>query len=360
MSSGLNGPVPTVLLESLIAISGSKHNYCKDIAQKFSTLISGQDKDAIFVEWRKNLPILSEENISSSSFPVELHTLTVIEAHIGEICKHSSYSILLSIKHTVKSMCNLINKILSNYKMNSLIEERVKEILVPMLFDIRTEYLYDVTQQCLQTILGGADTDAHQFLALTNIVSHSYKLLIDYSELSAQGSNVNLDESILHQILRYWESILLKPMGVKAMHNFFYEAKGGSLVKVLLSFTNTQLTQAYATKVLQFFENLFKAAEKSDSLFKLEELCSCISELGQIENVKLKNWLSHILLGPNGVNIVSSAASSNVATPTNMATISAIPSISDQVMSIDPDNLDVEYECIRDPVVATNSLGKHH
>lgn len=359
MSSSLNGPVPAILLESLIAISGSKHSYCKDIAQNFSTLITGQDKDAILVEWRKNLPILSEENISSSSFPVELHTLTVIDAHIGEMCKHSSYSILLSIKHTVKSICNLINKILSIHKMSSTIEERIETILVPMLFDIRTEYLYDVTQQCLQNILDGTESDAYQFLSFTNIINYSYKLLIDYAELSAQGTNVNLDESILHQILRYWESILLKPMGVKAMHHFFYQSKRGSLVKVLLSFTNTQLTQSYATKILQFFENLFKIAEKSDSLFKTEELCACISELGQIENTKLRNWLSHILLGPNGVNIVSSTTSSNVATPTNMATISAIPSISDQVMSIEPDNIDIEYECIRDPVVATNSLGTY-
>lgn len=358
MSANLNGPVPAILLESLIAISGSKHQYCKDIAQKFSTLITGQDKDAILVEWRKNLPILSEENISSSSFAVELHTLTVIDAHLGEICKHSSYSILLSIKHAVKSICDLINKILSSYKMNASIEERVKTILMPMLFDIRTEYLYDVTQQCLQTILGGAESDAFQFMAMANILSFSYKLLIDYTELSAQGTTINLDESILHQILRYWESMSQKSMGVKAMHHFFYESKRGSLVKVLLSFTNTQLTRLYATKVLQFFEHLFKAAEKSDSFFKLDELCTCISELGQVDNLKLKNWLSHILLGPNGFNIVSSGASSNVPTPTNMATISAIPSISDQILSIDPDAMEVDYECIRDPMAATNSIGK--
>lgn len=357
MSSGLNGPIPFALLDSLIAISGSKHQYCKEIAQKFSSLITGQDKDAILVEWRKNLPILSEENISSSAFPVELHTLTVIDAHLGEICKHSNYSILLSIKHSVKSMCNLINKILSMYKMSTIIEERVKTILMPMLFDIRTEYLYDVAQQCLQTILGGVDSDAYQFLAMTNILSFSYKLLIDYAETSAQGGGVNLDESILHLILRYWETMLQKPTGVKAMHYFFYETKRGSLVHILLSFTNTHLTQQYATKVLQFFENLFKASEKSDSLFKLDELCACISELGQVENTKLKNWLSHILLGPNGANLVSSAASSNVATPTNMATISAIPSISDQIMSIiDPDAMEIDYECTG-PVAATNSLG---
>lgn len=344
MAASLNGPIPSVLLESLIALSGSKHNYCKDIAQKFLTVITGQDKDSILVEWRKNLPILSEENISSSAFPVELHTLTVIDAHVGEICKHSTYSVLLSIKHTAKSICNLIFKLLSTYKMDANIEERIQNVLMPMIFDIRTEHLHNVAKQSLQVILGSAESDAYKLLAMTNILKFSYKLLIDYSEMAAQGTNVNLDENILHQILRYWESILNEPMGMKAMHNFFYEKKQGSLVQVLLSFTNTSLTQSYATKVLQFFENLFKSAEKSDSLFKLDELCACITELGTIENSKLKNWLSHILLGPNGANTLSSV-SSNVPTPTNMATTSAIPSISDQILPLDTDTMEIDYEC---------------
>lgn len=356
MFSSLNGSIPSILLESLIALSGSKHTYCKEIAQKFTTLITGQDKDIILVEWRKNLPILSEENISSNSFPVELHTLTVIDAHVSEICKHSTYSILLSIKHTAKSICNLIQKLLATYKMDAATEERVQGMLIPMLFDIRTEYLYDVTKQCLQTMLGSAESDAFKLLAMTNCLKFSYKLLIDYTELAAsQGGNVNLDETVLHQILAYWESMLAEPMGVKAMRTFFYDRKQGSLVQVLLSFTNTSLTQLYATKVLQFFENLFKATEKPDASFKLDELCACICELGDVDNAKLKNWLSHILLGPGaGIgltvaatapNAAASSISSNIPTPTNMATTSAIPSISDQIMPLDPDAMEIDYEC---------------
>lgn len=318
-------------------------------------MITGSDKDAIMTEWRKNLPILSEENISSSAFPVELHTLTVIDAHIGELCKNSTYSILLSIKHTAKSICNLILKLLPVYKSDPAIEERIQLLLMPMCFDIRTEYLYDVAKQCLETILGSSTSDPFKLLAMLNVLKHSYKLLIDYSELAVQGSNVGLDENILHQILQYWEFILLDPMGIKAMHNFFYESKQGSLVQVLLSFTNTNLTQAYATRVLQFFENLFKAVEKSESYFKMDELCACISELGLVENDRLKNWLNHILLGPGGANGVSSV-SSNVPTPTNMVTTSAIPSISDQILPIDTDAMEIDYDCTN--VVPLNSVGE--
>lgn len=355
MAGSLSGTIQPHIFESLIALSGSKHPYWKDLAPKFTSMFTGQDKDVILVEWKKNLPILSEENISSSAFPVELHTLTVIEAHLGELSKHSTYSILLSIKHTAKSICNLIQKLVSVYKYENAIEERIQNVLVPMLFDVRTEYLYDVSKQCLQTMINGStDTDIFKVLAspMTHILKVSYRLLIDSAELAAQGNPATLDESILQQILSFWETMLTEPMGINAMHNFFHETKQGSLVQVLLSFTNTSFSQAYATKVLQFFENLFKAAEKPDSAFKLEELCACISELATVDNGKLKNWLSHILLGPSSGFFSVSSVSSNVATPTNMATTSAaIPSISDQILPIDNDAMDVDYECTNAPVL---------
>lgn len=355
MSGSLSGSVQPHIFESLIALSGCKHPYWKDLAPKFTSLFTGQDKDTILVEWKKNLPILSEENISSSAFPVELHTLTVIEAHLGELSKHSTYSLLLSIKHAAKSICNLIHKLVSLFKYEAAIEERIQNVLVPMLFDVRTEYLYDISRQCLQTMTNGnSDTDIFRALPspMTHILKVSYRLLIDSAELAAQGNPGTLDETVLQQILSFWETMLSEPMGIGAMQNFFHETKQGSLVQVLLSFTNTSFSQVYATKILQFFENLFKAAEKPESAFKLEELCACISELASTENGKLKNWLSHILLGPSSGFLSVSSVSSNVATPTNMATTSAaIPSISDQILPIDNDAMDIDYECTNAPVL---------
>lgn len=355
MLISFNGTVQQHIFESLIALSGSKHPYWKDLAPKFTSVFTTHEKDIILVEWRKNLPIMSEENIGSSAFPVEIHTLTVIDAHLGELSKHSSYSILLSIKHAAKSICNLIHKLVSSYKYESAIEERIQNVLVPMLFDVRTEYLYDVAKQCLQMLNGGnSETDIYKTFAtpMIHILKISYKLLIDNAELTTHGICLGaVNESVSQQILSFWEIMLTEPMGMNAMHNFFHETKQGSLVQVLLSFANTTFSQVYATKVLQFFENLFKAAEKPDSIFKLDELCSCISELATVDNLKLKNWLSHILLGPNAPYSASSV-SSNVATPTNMATTSvAIPSISDQILPIDNDAMDIDYECTNAPIV---------
>lgn len=351
MSSNLNGPIPENLMETLMSICGSKNQYCSEIVHQFSSLLSGQDKDVVLVEWRKNLLISSEETFLTASFPVEVHTLCVIDGHLTEVFKHPTYSVLLSLKHTLLSIVNLIYYLLPAAKDDAAILERTKSLLVPLLFDIRTEYLYDIANKCIESIVDGTDGEAYQLLEFSNVLKHSNKLLIDYSEMSAQGRNTNLDENVLHHILRCWEQMLDKQTGLKAMHEFFFVKKLGNLVHVLLSFSNTTLTQLYSTKVLQFFEKLFQACEKPTSSFKLDELCACVSELGQVDSLKLKNWLSHILLGPGGANAtavsITSAASSNVQTPTNMATVSAIPSISDQPsdLVLDPNAMDIDYDC---------------
>lgn len=363
MMSSLSGPVPPSLMESLISIAGSKNQYCSDIVQQVSSLITGQDKETIFVEWQKTLPVQNNDTIVTTSFPIELYTLSVIDAHLTEIFQQPNFSILLSLKHTLKSMVNLIFYLLPDGKMDAVVEERLKTLLIPMLFDIRTEYMYDSVSKCLDKLLvGGPQSDAYQLLAYSYILRNSYKLLIDFTEISAPGCNTCLDETVLHNILKFWEQLLDKPMGLRAMYTFFYEKKQGSLVQVLLSFANTTLSQLYATRVLQYFERLFEASERQDTQFKLNELCACVSDLGQVENVKLKSWLSHILLGPGGVNIVSSGDSSNVQTPTNMATVSAIPSISDQLilqpsdLQLDPNAMEIDYDCSAGAVGPTSSV----
>lgn len=344
MSGSLSGSIPTHIFESLIALSGSKHPYSKELHEKLSAVFTGHDKEAITVEWRKNLPILSDEALASSAFPVELHTLTVIDAHLAELSKHSSYSILLSLKHTSKSICDLILKVLSAYKFDAAIEERVQSVLVPMLFDARTEYLYDVVKKCLQVIAGnGPDADIYKTLAtpLIHVLNVSYQLLIDTTEHALPETASILDEKVLAQILSFWQSMVSEPMGLSAMRNVFYETKRGSLVRVLLAFTNTTLSQSYATKVLEFFESLFRAATADAPAFKPDELSSCMTELATVDGGRLRNWLSHILLGPS-----ASSKSSNAATPTNVAAAAAasipMPSFSGQLMLQYDDGMEID------------------
>ncbi|XP_049536263.1 protein purity of essence [Anopheles darlingi] len=333
MFQNLSGQIPACLIEPLIAIAGSKNQFCPELAQQLISCITGHDKDVITVEWRKSLSGVGEENFTSGSFPVEVHTLTIIEAHLTETSKHLSYSILLSLKHSLKSAINLVYYMLPNYDDNKL-DERLKELLIPMVFDLRAEYLHESINRCLESLLGGdSNSEAYQLAAFTNIIRHSYQFLIEYTDLCATGRATNIEESVLCNILKYWETLLDKPNGLRAMRDFFYETKSGDLVQILLSFTGTSISQAYSTQVLQFFEKLFQAAERLDAPFDEEELCICIAELAITDSARLKSWLSHILLGPGGISLTANASnnSSNVPTPTNMATVSAIPSITDQL-----------------------------
>lgn len=351
MSAKLKGLVPPQLMESLLAISGTKNPHCPEIVQQFSSLMSCHMNKSLF-EWTDHLNVSSENNFQGATFPVELHTLTVIEAHLAEVFRVANYSILPSLKHTLLSILNLLYYLLPVCKADAALAERVKTQLLAMLYDIRTEYLSEVTTKCLTGLLDGdTETEQYQLLTYTNVLRNSYKIIVDFTAISSMGKATNCPETVLHNVLKTWEAMLDKPVGLKAMHDFFAVKKTGNLVQVLLSFANTNLSQLFSTKVLQFFEKLFQSCDKPDAAFKLDALCNCVSELESTDIARLKVWLSHILLGPGSLNTavsVTSAASSNVQTPTNMATNSAIPSISDQqpsVAVVDTNAMDIDFEC---------------
>uniref|UniRef100_A0A1B0DDK1 Uncharacterized protein n=1 Tax=Phlebotomus papatasi TaxID=29031 RepID=A0A1B0DDK1_PHLPP len=358
----LCGQIPIQLMESLISITSSKTAFCSDITNHFLSVLSGQEKGVVNIIWTMELTLSTEGNLSQNiNQPIEMHTLAVIDAHLSEVSKYSVYSILMSLKHTLKSALKVLSYLLPLNKTDATLQKRLQNMLIPLIFDIRTSYLYETANECLEILLGEDYTsDSYQFLAYCNILKHTYKLVIDYCEMSASVSEMNLDETILHHVLKFWESILDKQMGLKAMHEFFFESKRGSLVNILLSFSNTNMSQVYSTKVLQFFEKLFQASEKADSQFNLNQLCQCISELGTVDPAKLKTWLSHILLGPGGANnaAMSSSNSSNVQTPTNVATVSAVTNIAEQIGQATNDNVEtVDMEIEDDCVVGGASGG---
>uniref|UniRef100_A0A1B0CK11 E3 ubiquitin-protein ligase UBR4 N-terminal domain-containing protein n=2 Tax=Lutzomyia longipalpis TaxID=7200 RepID=A0A1B0CK11_LUTLO len=359
----LCGQIPIQLMESLISITSSKTAFCSDITNHFLSVLTGQDKDVVNIIWTMELTLSTEGNLSQNiNQPVEMHTLGVIDAHLTEISKYSIYSILMSLKHTLKSALKVLSYLLPLNKCDQLLQKRLENMLIPLIFDIRTMYLYETANECLEILLGEDYTsDSYQFLAYSCILKHTYKLVIDYCELSAGGTTeMNLDETILHYVFKFWESMLDKQMGMKAMHEFFYESKRGSLVSILLSFSNTNMSQVYSTKVLQFFEKLFQASERPEAQFNLNELCQSIAELGTCDPAKLKTWLSHILLGPGGgvTNAgMSSNNSSNVQTPTNVATASAVANIAEQIVQTSNDNVEVVDMEIDDECVGASGGG---
>lgn len=356
---------PVNILNLIIPIVSSKNASVVDLNAVFIKLLPNADKEIITNEWPKCLEV-SEDVFNTQTYPVEEYTLTVIEAHLAELTKNASYSLLNSLKHTIKSLLNLIYLVLphcntsNDTEINIHIEQKLQPILVAAMSDIRMEYVYEISEKCLEFLVDAdVQSDTHQYLTLSHQLKYCFKLLLEYAEgmrhSTSQSHNVSLGESLLLAILNNLTQMLEKPMGVKALHNFFSVSKQGSLVELLLSFTGTTMSQMYATKLLQFIEQLFNVAERDDTHFPKHDLLQCFYELENVEVPRLKTWLSHIIYGPgssHGVNVdtvdkaltttittglsssgvqPSSASSSNAQTPTNMATVSAIPSITDQL-----------------------------
>lgn len=113
-----------------------------------------------------------------------------------------------------------------------------------------------------------------------------------------------------------------KPVGCKALDQFFAPSTNRTLVSVLLSIASPQSSQQFSSHVLHFFNKLFKTAEK-DNEGNLERLCRSVSNLANVENEKLQTWLSHVILG--SMSVSPSVSTANVTTasgvPASVATV---------------------------------------
>lgn len=321
MAASLSGQVPQKIMDAIIAICGTRNYLAGDLAENLLRSIQSTDKEVLNIEWKRPMN-LGDTNIQQP----EQITLNVVEAHLVEIYRHQNFSILLSLKSVIRSLINWIYYMLPHYD-NSKTDSKLQNLLMQMLFDVRTDFIYDSISKCLESLIGNdSSSECYQLPAYIHLIQQSYTILIEYCELSVIGSSkpINIDESALHDIIRYFESLTEKPNGLKALKEFFFEKKLGNLVNILLSFSGTNLTQQYSHKVLKFFEKLFQVSENMDSSYSIDEVCCSLSDLGVVDSAKLRNWLSHILLGPKGLSIDGgSASSSNFPTPTNLGTQSS-------------------------------------
>lgn len=70
-----------------------------------------------------------------------------------------------------------------------------------------------------------------------------------------------------------------------------------SLISVLLSVSSSQASQHFGTRILHFFNRLFKVAEKQPSDVSLDRLCQLVSNLAKADSEQLQMWLRHVILG---------------------------------------------------------------
>ncbi|KAH8412923.1 hypothetical protein KR009_006805 [Drosophila setifemur] len=374
MLKQLSSTTPEQALNLIVPIVSDKPAIMLELHAAFLKLLPNEDKQLIANEWPKCL-MVNDSAFDGKQHPVEPYTLNVIDAHVTELTRGASYSTLHTLKHCLKSILHLFELLLPHCSNNVEVEGQLKQLLIASMLDMRTDYLQGQSEQCLREILSGLTLEAQKLLLFEHMIGFCYRMLIDFAAELKQpqtgaaggtGAAATLDqdrvmfnESMLFAVLKTMIKMLEKPTAVQAMRQFFKDQKSGSLTTVLLSFTGTSLPVSYARKMLQFVERLFQQSSQADSHFVHEDLVDCFSELATVDVARLKLWLAHIIYGPNvsadvssseamdttcrlltSIMQPSSSSSSNAQTPTNMATVSAMPSISDQL-----DAMDIDYDC---------------
>lgn len=375
MLKQLSSTTPEQALNLIVPVVSDKPAIMLELHAAFLKLLPNEDKQLIANEWPKCL-LVNDEAFNGKQHPVEPYTLNVIDAHITELTKSSTYTTLHTLKHCLKSILNLLELLLSFCTTIGDVEAQLKPMLIASMMDMRTDYLQSQSEQCLREILHGLTNEAHKQLLFEHMIGHCYQMLIDFAAelkqqpteavVAEQEQRALFNESMLFAVLKTMIKMLDVPTAVQAMRQFFKEQRAGSLTTLLLSFTGTTLPLSYARKMLQFVERLFEHASGPDAHFLHEELVECFAELASVDVARLKLWLAHIIYGPNvapnnssceascklltSIMQPSSSSSSNAQTPTNMATVSAMPSISDQL-----DAMDIDHDCAGSGNAAPNT-----
>lgn len=330
------------LLHPILKIANTDNQFCPELAVHLLHFLSGQDVDVNV--WAVELKMPAESSGPSNvQQHIEYQALQVVEAHLSEIIGAVHLSTHAFLAHPFKAALLTLNSVLEDKRvtLDEATTNRILQLIIPLMFDVRTEFVYKIIPKTIELIFGDdKQSDNYRLICFKHVLQQSYKFVIDASDLCNTGGISCPDESVLYLIFKFWESMLEKPMGAKALYNFFCVDKEGSLMALLFSFINSNMSQCYSTKVLQFIEKLFQAAEKKGTVFNMQNLCESVSELATVDSTKLKTWLSHILLGPQ----TGSTNSSNVQTPTNATTIVASASQPGKSSKSDGIELQIEYD----------------
>lgn len=277
-----------------------------------STIRSALDK------WKSiNVAHVPWNTYANDIIPAESYILATISHHINPLSEFGVFSINPSLKNLLYSLITFIMEYVNptTAPENSEIRKEAIELLIPLTMDARTEYVQEMASKTLGKILGDAESEARLLKVHLFVLSYTYNLIVDYTSNTEESINVTIDEQILKHCIKYWEHLLDKPVGYKALGEFFSPESDWTLVSILLSIASPQASQQFGTHVLHFFNKLFKTAEKvSDS--NLDRLCSSVSNLANVENDHLQTWLRHVILGATNIPPVSVVQTPDAITAT--------------------------------------------
>ena len=175
---------------------------------------------------------------------------------------------------------------------NKYAEDFIRVILTLQL-DSTCESFASYGLNQLDSAFGSKESDSFVSALYVEALTHSYDLLINYS-----NKDCCVEEKILIECMKFMESLLESTAGQLALEKFFCEDDTKDIVQLLMSASNDSLSSAYSTRVLKFFSKLFQTTEKNPDTISLVRLCTSLSKLSRLsrpDNSILQTWLSKVL-----------------------------------------------------------------
>ncbi|XP_035739496.1 protein purity of essence-like isoform X1 [Vespa mandarinia] len=271
---------------------------------------------SVLDKWKSiNVAHVPWNTYANDIIPAESYILTTVNHHINSLSEYPTFSINPSLKNLLHSLITFMIEYVTPTTVpeQSDVHTQAVDILISLSMDARMEYLQEMSGKILTKLIGDNDSEARQLREHLFVLNHTYNLIIEYTNNTDESIGISVDEKILKRCIKYWEDLLDKQVGHKALDLFFAPNANHTLVAVLLSIISPRLTQQFSTHVLHFFNALFKVAEKGHDE-AVERLCKSVLNITNIPNAKLQMWLRHIILGVS--NTSPSASSTNIQTPT--------------------------------------------
>ncbi|XP_018357497.1 PREDICTED: E3 ubiquitin-protein ligase UBR4 isoform X2 [Trachymyrmex cornetzi] len=260
---------------------------------------------------------VASNTYANDIIPAESYIFTTVNYHVKSLSEHPTFSINPSLKNLLYCLVSFMMEYITSAtapEPQSDIHSQAVDILIALSMDARTDYLREMATNTLTKLLGqDNDNEARVLREHLFVLNHTYNLIIEYTDNTDGSIKVVIDEDILDQCIKYWERLLEKPLGCKALDLFFAPDSNRSLVSVLLSITSSQASPQFSTYVFQFFSALFKTTEKPGD-GSLDRLCNSVASFANVEDEKLQTWLRHVILGVT--NVPATISTTNIQTPT--------------------------------------------
>ncbi|CAH1787172.1 unnamed protein product, partial [Owenia fusiformis] len=228
---------------------------------------------------------------SNDLCPVEGYIDCIQAAHMSAFTCQWHHTIYRSLAHMLNALARFSGDLLI-WCPNERMSEEMVRVMFPLVFDASTEQIADFTIFSLERTLGSEDGEEFTTRVYQHVIGVCHNLLLNYT-----GTKFGLDEKIFQECLKFMEAHLEKTAEVAAFEKL-YVGSETNLISILLSAANENLSPAYGTKVLKFFNKLFQLVEKNSTNKSYIALCSSLSQLAKIDSSSLQGWLSRMIMGP--------------------------------------------------------------